>query len=120
MSEFDKVIGYESIKFELKRVCDVLKNFQKYSKIGVKQPTGILLYGAAGLGKTLMANVFIKESGWNVYVCRKDKPDGDFVDEIRNIYKKAEEHQPAIVFLDAETISLASVPKICVLLSALP
>ena len=100
MSEFDKIIGYESIKFELKRVCDVLRDFEKYESFGVQQPTGIMLYGEAGLGKTLMAKSFIKESGWNSFICRKDKPNGDFVKEIKNIYKKAEENQPAIVFLD--------------------
>jgi cell division protease FtsH len=100
MSEFDKVIGYEAIKFELKRVCDVLKNFEKYEKLGVKQPTGILLHGNAGVGKTLMATVFNKETNWNVFVCRKDKPNGDFVNQIKNTYEQAEKNQPAIVFLD--------------------
>ncbi len=100
MSEFDKVIGYEAVKFELKRVCDVLKNFDKYEKLGVKQPAGILLHGDVGLGKTLMANCFVKESGWNVYVCRKDKPNGDFVKQIKILYQEAELNQPAIVLLD--------------------
>lgn len=100
MSEFDKVIGYESIKYELKRVCDVLKNFDKYEKLGVKQPAGILLHGDVGLGKTLMANCFAKETGWNVYILRKGKPNGDFVKEISEIYETAKNNQPAIVVLD--------------------
>ena len=100
MSEFDKVIGYKSIKFELERMCDVLKNFDKYKALGVKQPTGIMLYGDAGLGKTLMATCFVKESGWNCFVCRKDKSDGYFVKEIKRVYDEAVKNQPAIVLLD--------------------
>ncbi|MBQ3494922.1 MAG: AAA family ATPase [Clostridia bacterium] len=100
MSEFDRVIGYESIKFELKRICDVLKNFDKYEKLGVTQPAGILLHGDVGLGKTLMAKCFAKESGWNVYILRKGKPNGDFVKEISKVYQTAKNNQPAIVILD--------------------
>ena len=54
MSEFDKVIGYDDIKAELKRFCDVLKNPEKYKKLGVTMPKGILLYGDPGLGKSLI------------------------------------------------------------------
>ena len=100
MSEFDKIIGYESIKFELKRICDVLKNYDKYEKLGVKQPGGILLHGDVGLGKTLMAKAFAKETCWNIYILRKGKPNGDFVKEISEIYETAKNNQPAIVILD--------------------
>ena len=100
MSEFDKVIGYKSIKFELERMCDVLRNFDRYKALGVKQPSGFMLYGDAGLGKTLMANCFIKESGWNCFVCRKDMGDEDFVKEIKKVYDEAAKNQPAIVLLD--------------------
>lgn len=53
MREFDKIISYEDIKIELKRFCDVLKNPDKYEKVGVKLPTGVMLYGKPRLGKTL-------------------------------------------------------------------
>ena len=100
MSAFDKVIGYESIKAELIRYCDVLRNPEKYWKLGVKRPSGILLYGEPGIGKTLMAEAFIEESGCKAFVLRKNKPDGSFVDEIRETFKTAASHAPCIVFLD--------------------
>lgn len=100
MREFDKIIGYEDIKIELKRFCDVLKNPDKYEKVGVKPPVGVMLYGEPGLGKTLMAQCFIKESGRKTFTIRKDKPDGDFVNTIRETFEKAKEEAPSIVFLD--------------------
>ena len=38
MSSFDKIIGYESIKIEIARICDVVKNGDKYRKLGVTLP----------------------------------------------------------------------------------
>ena len=100
MSAFDKVIGYEDIKTELVRFCDVLKNPEFYKKLGVKNPSGILLAGEPGIGKTLMAECFIEESGCKTFTLRKDSPDGAFVDKIRNTFKEAKAEQCAIVFLD--------------------
>lgn len=100
MSSFDKIIGYEGIKTELLRYCDVLKNPQIYHELGVKIPKGILLEGNPGLGKTMIAKCFIEESGCKSYILRKDKPDGDFVNEIRNVFERAKSDQCAIVLLD--------------------
>ena len=100
MSAFDRIIGYADIKAELERFCDVVKNFERYKKLGVTMPRGILLDGNPGIGKTLMAKCFIEESGCKSYLLRKDKPDGDFVNEIRNTFEKAKADSCAIVFLD--------------------
>ena len=59
MSEFDNIIGYESIKVEVIRICDVVKNKTKYEKLGVSLPNGLLLYGEPGVGKTLFASCII-------------------------------------------------------------
>ena len=98
--EFSRVIGYEPIKLELKRIIDIMNNPEKYKNLGVSTPRGILLNGKPGFGKTLMANCFIKASGRKAFICRKDKPDGDFVNEIKSVYEKAKENAPSIVFLD--------------------
>lgn len=102
MSEFDRIIGYENIKAELKRFADVLKEPGKYTKLGVTTPSGILLYGAPGLGKTLMANCFVKETGCRVFSLRKEKPNGDFVNQIKETFEaaKSEAEGIKIVFLD--------------------
>lgn len=100
MSEFDKIIGYGDIKKELFRLCDVIKNVDKYKALGVTPISGLLLDGEPGVGKTLMASCFIKESGRKAFICRKNKPDGEFVNEIKNVFTKAAENAPSIVLLE--------------------
>lgn len=100
MNAFSKVIGYDEIKAELERFCDVLKNSEKYESMGVTLPSGILFYGEPGIGKTLMAKSFIEETGCKSYTIRKDKPDGDFTNQIRETFETAKKEPKSIVFLD--------------------
>ncbi len=100
MSKFDKVVGYEDIKAELIRICDVVKNPEKYARLGVQMPRGIMLWGKPGLGKTLMAKCFIEESGCKTFIIRKEKPDGEMVNAIRDVFNKAKAEGRTIVFLD--------------------
>lgn len=100
MSAFDKIIGYSAIKKELRQISDTLKNKDVYAGLGVSAPKGLLLYGEPGVGKSLMASAIIEESGRKVFTCRKDKPNGDFVKEIKATFDKAAENAPSIVYLD--------------------
>lgn len=100
MSEMDKVIGYEGIKTELYRFIDMINNPTKYHELGVSAPKGILLDGEPGIGKTLMAMSFIKDSGLKSYVIRKDRPNGEFIDYIRETFNKAAKETPSIILLD--------------------
>lgn len=100
MSEFEKIIGYTSIKVELQRICDIIKNPDKYRKLGVKYPKGIILYGDPGVGKTLISKCFMRECGVKCFIVRKDKPDGDFVNYIKQSFDEARKNQPSIVLLD--------------------
>ncbi len=100
MDCFEKVIGYESEKLELKRYCDLFKNIWKYKALGVNIPRGILIDGEPGIGKTLMAQCFIDECGITSYTIRKELSDGEFIKQITDTFNKAKENAPAIVFLD--------------------
>ena len=100
MRELDKVIGYEKIKSEMYRIIDILQNPEKYKALGASIPKGILLDGEPGIGKTLLAKCFVKESGRKSFVIKKDRPDGAFVDQIRETFEKAAEEAPSIILLD--------------------
>jgi Zn-dependent membrane protease YugP len=97
---FKSIIGYRAIKLELSRILDQLTNPDKYSALGVTEPHGLLLHGVPGVGKSTFANAVVEESGRTVFVCRKDKSNGDFVNEIVHIFDKAAESAPSIVLLD--------------------
>lgn len=99
MNNFDKVIGYETIKNELMQICDMINNKDTYTELGAKLPTGVLLYGDPGLGKTLMAKCFIEECKLEAFTIRKNKSE-NFVEHISEIFKEAKEKAPAIIFLD--------------------
>lgn len=100
LKEFDKIIGYGSIKLELERLCDYMLSPDKYNKFGVKMSRGLLFSGPPGVGKTLMANCLIEASKRKCFVCRKDRPNGEFVNAIRETFEKAKANAPSIVFLD--------------------
>lgn len=97
--EFEPVIGYKSIKNEMIKICDIMQNHEFYAKLGVSVPNGLLLSGDPGLGKTLMAKCFIKASGRKAFTCRKDKPDGDFVNHIKTTlhFKKGRAYLPFFI-----------------------
>jgi cell division protease FtsH len=103
-TKFDDVAGCDEAKFELQEVVDFLKNPQKYEDAGAKIPTGVLLEGSPGTGKTLLARAvageadvpFISASGSEfieMYV-------GVGASRVRNLFKKARENSPCVVFID--------------------
>ncbi len=100
MNAFDAIIGYEDIKLELFRILDQLVDPEKYGAFGVTQPHGLLLHGAPGVGKSTIAQSLLEASGRNVYICRKDKPNGDFVKEICRVFEEAQENAPSMILLD--------------------
>ena len=100
MGAFDKVIGYEHIKSELLQVCDMLKNREVYESLGAKLPQGVLLHGDPGLGKTLMAECFIEESGLTSYTVRRAKGKDAFVKHVADVFREARENAPSVILLD--------------------
>lgn len=100
MDGFNKVVGYENVVIELRRIIDMMNNMDKYKALGVKMTKGVLLHGEPGVGKTLMAKCFIKESSRKCFTLRKDMPEGDFTKYIKSVFNKAKKEAPSIVFLD--------------------
>lgn len=91
MSKFDQIIGYSTIKAELEQIADTLCHREYYERLQVSAPQGLLLYGEPGVGKSLMASAVIEASKRPVFTCRKDKPNGEFVNEDER-HQNAEEY----------------------------
>ena len=100
MKEFEGIIGYTAERRELEQICDILKNPEVYAGLGVQAPNGLLLHGEPGVGKTLMARSFADASRMKIYICRKNEPNGKFVQVIKDTFDEAAAHAPAIVFFD--------------------
>ena len=101
---FDDVAGQEEAKRELAEIVDFLKNPKKYEKIGAKIPTGVLLVGSPGTGKTLLARAVAGEAG----VAFLHISGSDFVEmfvgvgasRVRDLFAQGRRMAPAIVFID--------------------
>ena len=100
MTTLKDIIGYESEVKDLYYLCDMMKNGQKYIDMGVYVPKTLLLHGNPGTGKTTMAKALINDSGRECFKCKKNKSNGDFVDEIRKTFEDAKKNEPSIVLLD--------------------
>ena len=100
MKEFDKIIGYEEIKQELYQICDMVKNRAIYEQMGAKVPHGILIHGAPGLGKSMMANALMEACECRGYVLRRSSPDGDFIRAITNCFEQASAPGFSVILLD--------------------
>ena len=101
MDRFDeKIIGYESTKNILRQILDALKRPELYKSKGASIPRGLLMESAPGLGKSLLASVFIKESGRKSLVFRKTSQENSFLDELRAAFLAAKETAPSILLLE--------------------
>jgi transitional endoplasmic reticulum ATPase len=90
-----------------------IKNPEKFTKMGIKAPRGILLYGPPGTGKTLIAKAVSKESNANFISVKGPEIFSKWLGEsekaIREIFKKARQVSPCVIFFD-EIDSVASMP----------
>ena len=100
---FDSIAGYEQEKEELRRLCEIFNNREKYEKKGAKLPKGIIFYGGAGTGKTLFAKVMANVCGLEVF--KIDLGDVENESEICKCIKKtfikaAKRSAPTMIFFD--------------------
>ena len=101
---FDDVAGLEGAKEEIQEIVDFLKNPEKYTKLGGKIPKGALLVGPPGTGKTLLAKAVAGEAQVPFF----SLSGSDFVEmfvgvgasRVRDLFNKAKEKSPAIIFID--------------------
>ena len=101
---FKDVAGADEEKEELQEIVQFLKNPKKFTRVGAKIPTGILLVGPPGTGKTLLARAVAGEAGVPFFTISGS----DFVEmfvgvgasRVRDLFAEAKKNAPAIVFID--------------------
>ena len=101
---FENVAGLEGAKEEVQEIVDFLKNPEKYTSLGGKIPKGALLVGPPGTGKTLLAKAVAGEADVPFF----SLSGSDFVEmfvgvgasRVRDLFKKAAEKSPSIIFID--------------------
>ena len=101
---FDDVAGIDEAENELVEIVDFLKSPEKYTRLGGSAPKGVLLVGAPGTGKTLLAKAVAGEAGVPFFSMSA----AEFVEmivgvgaaRVRDLFKEAREHAPSIIFID--------------------
>lgn len=98
------VAGLKEEKEELEEIVEFLKDPAKFTKVGARIPKGVLLEGAPGTGKTLLAKAIAGEAGVPFFSISGS----DFVEmfvgvgasRVRDLFEEAKKHAPCIVFID--------------------
>lgn len=102
--KFADVAGVDEAKQELEEVVDFLKNPKKYQKVGARTPKGVLLIGAAGVGKTLMARAVAGEAGVPFFSMAgsefMEMLVGVGASRVRDLFDTAKKSSPSIIFID--------------------
>ncbi len=104
MVNFADVAGIEEAKQELLEIVDFLRNPDKYRKLGARIPRGVLLAGAPGTGKTLLARAVAGEASVPFFSASAS----EFIEAIvgigasrvRDLFQQAKDAAPAIIFID--------------------
>jgi transitional endoplasmic reticulum ATPase len=110
--KWENIGGLDDVKQQLREAVEwPLKNPDSFKRMGVRPPRGVLLYGAPGTGKTLLAKAVANESKANFILVKGPELLSKWVGEsekaVREVFKKARQTAPTIIFFD-EIDSLAS------------
>nr|YP_010448169.1 cell division protein FTSH [Nitzschia dubiiformis]UTQ75650.1 cell division protein FTSH [Nitzschia dubiiformis] len=101
---FDDIAGIDEAKAEFEEIVSFLKEPEKYTLVGAKIPKGVLLVGPPGTGKTLLAKAIANEASVPFYSVAGSEFVEMFIGigaaRIRDLFKKASENTPCIVFID--------------------
>jgi cell division protease FtsH len=101
---FNDIAGIDEAKAEFEEIVSFLKEPERYTLVGAKIPKGVLLVGPPGTGKTLLAKAIANEANVPFYSVAGSEFVEMFIgigaSRIRDLFKKASENTPCIVFID--------------------
>ncbi|MBR6458790.1 MAG: ATP-dependent zinc metalloprotease FtsH [Actinomycetaceae bacterium] len=101
---FEDVAGIDEVEDQLREVVDMLRNPEKYTRLGAKIPRGILLEGGPGTGKTLLARATAGEAKVPFFSISAAEIGGILAgkgaSDVRNLFEAARKVAPAIIFID--------------------
>jgi cell division protease FtsH len=101
---FEDVAGIEEVKDEVKEIVDFLKHPKKYQAAGARIPKGVLLTGAPGTGKTLLAKAVAGEASVPFFHASGSEFEemlvGAGASRVRDLFEKAKKASPCIIFID--------------------
>ncbi|XP_024522587.1 probable inactive ATP-dependent zinc metalloprotease FTSHI 2, chloroplastic [Selaginella moellendorffii] len=102
--KFSDVAGLGNIRVELEEIVDFFTHAEKFRRRGSRIPTGILLCGEPGVGKTLLAKAVAGEAGVNFFAISASQFVEIYVgvgaSRVRSLYSEANQNAPAVVFID--------------------
>ena len=97
MKNLDKIIGYSKQVERLELVYDILESPERYRKFDTELPKNLLLYGAAGVGKTFMAEVLMEGCGRTPFCITETNCTPK---KIKHIFRLAQKKAPSVIFID--------------------
>ncbi|WP_334331037.1 ATP-binding protein [Candidatus Phytoplasma prunorum] len=101
---FEKLFGMENEKKQLFEIKDFLKNTTKAKSFGIEAPSGVLLHGVPGVGKTVLVQALAKETDLPLIMVNGSdfvsKYKGESTEKVRELFEEARKLAPSIIFID--------------------
>lgn len=94
------IAGYKAEKAEIKKIIDLLRNYEEYSKEGIYVPKGLVLQGPPGCGKTLFAKAIAGECGVPFFSFSPESDSKGSLESLKELFSKAKEKTPSILYID--------------------
>lgn len=103
--KLDNILGYKEEKEAVKKIINLLNNYDKYSKQGISIPRGLIFQGPPGTGKTLFAKAIAGECNYEFYTAFSNDLEEETLSTLKKVFKSAEENtnktkKPSLIYID--------------------